>query len=130
MPREAIVCVDDESIILMTLKKELSQYFRDRFEYGIALNAVDAEALIDELMGEGVKVILIISDWLMPGIKGDEFIKKMYKKYPTIKCILLTGHATNDVIESVKEEANLIDCFFKPWNKQQLFSCIEEAVSI
>lgn len=128
MVKEAIVCVDDEAVILMTLKMELIQHFKERFEYGIALNAIDAEILIDELTSDGIKVILIISDWLMPGVKGDEFIKKMYLKYPDIKCILLTGQANKEVIEQVKREANLVDCFYKPWDKQRLFECIESVV--
>ena len=30
--------------------------------------------VIDELVGDSVEVLIIVSDWLMPGTRGDEFL--------------------------------------------------------
>jgi len=70
-PLKAILCVDDEILILLSLLRELKSFFGETFVYERATNANQAFKVIDELALEGIKLILIISDWLMPGIKGD-----------------------------------------------------------
>ena len=101
----AILCVDDEPIILISLKQELKKKFGNRFNYETAMNADEAMEVVDELAGSGISVILILSDWLMPGIKGDEFLIRVHQKYPKIQSILITGHADEKAMERVKKEA-------------------------
>lgn len=69
----AILCVDDEPIILIALKQELKKQFGNEFQYETAVNATEALEVVDDLAENGINVILILSDWRMPGIKGDEF---------------------------------------------------------
>ncbi len=73
--KKAILCVDDEMIILLALIQELKSSFGNEFLYEKATDANQAFEVIEDLELEGVKLILIISDWLMPGIKGDEFLE-------------------------------------------------------
>ena len=68
MSKKAILCVDDEAIILLSVKQELQSHFRERFIYETALSAKEALVIIDELSAEGIVFILVISDWLMPGM--------------------------------------------------------------
>ena len=69
-----IVCVDDEKFILDSLKTQLKSAFGDLYNYEIAESAVDALELIEELSDEGHSIVVIVSDWLMPGMKGDELL--------------------------------------------------------
>lgn len=78
----AILCVDDEPIILIALKQELKKQFGNEFQYETAINANEALEVVDELAQNGINVILILSDWRMPGIKGDEFLIHIHLKYP------------------------------------------------
>src|SRR6218665_1817436 len=105
LEQSAILCVDDEPIILIALKQELKKQFGNEFQYEVALNANEALAVIDELVETGVNVILILSDWLMPGIKGDEFLISIHKKYPEIRSIMITGHIDETAVARVKKEA-------------------------
>ena len=75
--RSAIVCVDDDEMILISLKQELMAHFNGKYRYEFALNAEEALQLIDELVEEKIYIILIISDWLMPVMNGDEFLMKV-----------------------------------------------------
>ena len=68
MAKRAILCVDDEAIILIALKQELKIHFGDRFTYETAINALDALKAIDELSAEGIEIAVVISDWRMPGM--------------------------------------------------------------
>ncbi|WP_010570098.1 response regulator [Leptospira broomii] len=122
--RNAILCVDDEPIILITLKQELRKQFGDEFQYEIALNGNEALEVVDELVEAGVNVILILSDWLMPGLKGDEFLILIHAKYPNIRSILITGHVDESAAERVKREAGTYAVFSKPWDSTKLMEAV------
>lgn len=130
MENRAILCVDDEIIILLSLIQELKENFGNRFFYEKATNAADALTTIDELASEGIKVILIISDWLMPGIKGDVFLEEVRKKYPEIKSIMITGQADQDAINRVQQNRSVLSVFKKPWNSRELVETISHACDI
>jgi len=130
MGKNVILCVDDEKIILNSLKVQLKDEFGKEYQYETAENAEDAEELIDELIDEGLHVLIIVSDWLMPGIKGDEFLIKIHEKHPQIVKIMLTGHAAEESIENAKKHANLHKCLSKPWTAEELTSSIREGLKI
>ena len=69
--------------------------------------------------------LIIISDWLMPVIKGDEFLINVHRKYPNSLKIMLTGQADYKSIEKTEKEADLYKCIKKPWAQSELFSCID-----
>lgn len=124
----AILIVDDEAIILMSLKQELRYKYGDTFLLEAALNATEANAIIDELAEDGVKVILIISDWLMPGIKGDEFLADVKTRHPDIRCIIISGHADADSITKARQTLHLDAFIQKPWNRMELLAAVEACV--
>jgi CheY-like chemotaxis protein len=128
MAKNVILCVDDEKIILNSLKVQLKEEFGNDYAYETAENAVDAEELIDEMVEEGCKILVIVSDWLMPGIKGDEFLIKIHKKYPQIVKIMLSGHASEEAIERAFVEANLHKCLSKPWSGEELIQTIKDGL--
>lgn len=128
MAKNVILCVDDEKIILNSLKVQLKEEFGNEFSYETAENASDAEEIIEEMVDEGCKIVVIVSDWLMPGTKGDEFLIKMHKRHPQIVKIMLSGHASPEAIERAICEANLHKCLAKPWNSEELIETIREGL--
>ncbi|TGL59727.1 response regulator [Leptospira ognonensis] len=120
LTKPAILCVDDEPILLLSLVQELKREFGNQFYFESALNPKEALEMIDELFLSGVHVILVLSDWLMPEMKGDEFLIKIHQKHPQVKSILITGHADAIAMERLKTEANTIAFFTKPWNSKEL----------
>lgn len=126
--KKSILCVDDENIVLDSLKSQLKRRLGSDFSYETALNAEEAFEIIEDLYNEGVKIVLIVSDWLMPGIKGDEFLVKVHELYPDMINILLTGRAELEAIENAKNNANLFACLEKPWAEDELISIIKKAL--
>ena len=126
MSKKAIVCVDDEAIILLSLKQELKTNFGDSFVYETALNAQDALETVESLVEDGIQVILIITDWLMPGLKGDEFLKEITSRYDNISAIMITGHADRVAIERVESDPSVLAVLTKPWNPRTLRDLISE----
>lgn len=124
--KKTILCVDDEKIILDSLKSQLKRRFANRFNYETAVNASEALEVIEEM--EGQNIIIIVSDWLMPGINGDVFLIKVHKEYPQILKIMLTGQADQDSIDNAFHNANLYKCLKKPWDEEELFAALEGAL--
>lgn len=129
MSDAAILCVDDELVILKSLEIELQSAFGDYYLYEFAESADEALEIIDELDEEEVQILIIVSDWLMPGMKGDEFLIQVHKKYPKIVKLMLTGQADEEAVERAKQYANLYRYIPKPWNNQELIEIIRSALS-
>ncbi|NET44991.1 response regulator [Okeania sp. SIO2B3] len=128
MTEAAILCVDDETVILETLQEQISRHFGDQFVYEAAESAEEALEILEELDEEGVKIVVIVSDWLMPGMRGDEFLVQVHQQFGDIKTIMLTGQADELAIQRAKKEANLYSCIYKPWREAELIKIITTAL--
>jgi DNA-binding NtrC family response regulator len=128
MSNSAILCVDDEVMILESLKEQLQRNFGDRYLYEVAEGVDEAWQVIWELYDEGIRILVIVSDWLMPGVKGDDFLIAVHERYPEIITVMLTGQADETAIERVRAEANLHACLRKPWTEAELVNTIEMAL--
>jgi len=75
-----------------------------------------------------VRVVVIVSDWLMPGQRGDEFLAEVHARFPHIGLILLTGQADAAAIRRAREEAKVTTVIRKPWSPEVLQRAIEAAL--
>jgi CheY-like chemotaxis protein len=125
---KAIVCVDDEAIILMALKRELRTAIGTSFVYESAADGNEALAVIDSLVAEGVRVVLLITDWMMPGLKGDELVREVRKRHPDIRAILVTGQADEEKMEELRREGALSAVFRKPWSREGLEAAVRACI--
>jgi CheY-like chemotaxis protein len=125
----AILCVDDESSILKVLKEQLKRCFGNQYVYEIAQSAEEAWMAIDELEQENIKILIIVSDWLMPNVRGDEFLAQVHERFPEVITVMLTGQADEAAIERARRQANLYACIHKPWTQEELQKVISTALS-
>ena len=129
MSKQVILCVDDEKIILDSLRKQLKNIYGNKYYYEFAENADDAFEIVEELVSDSLDVLVIVSDWLMPGMRGDEFLVRIHNKFPKIVKIMLTGQADEDAIHNAEENANLHRCIYKPWTESELADAISTGMS-
>jgi CheY-like chemotaxis protein len=127
--KPVILCVDDERIVLNSLRTQLAAEFGDAYIYEVAEDAEEAFELISSLNDDEVSVVVIICDWLMPGIKGDELLTRIHDKFPNMIKILLTGQADELAIDRAKKQANIHKCFSKPWSETDLLETIKSSLS-
>jgi CheY-like chemotaxis protein len=125
MPNKAILCVDDERIILLSLRDQIFKHFGDRYRYEFAESVGEAWEVIEELHQEGVKILIIVSDWLMPDIRGDEFSIQVHQRFPDIVTVLLTGQADEAAVERAYQYAKLHAYVPKPWDERTLIDLIK-----
>jgi CheY-like chemotaxis protein len=128
MKKKAIICVDDESIILESLREQLEKYFGDQYSYETAESGEEALEIIDDLEDDNIDIAIIVSDWLMPGMKGDRLLLQVDLRYPRVVKVLLTGQADQNSIDTLKELADLFALVPKPWNKEELINVINKGL--
>ena len=128
MQRQVILCIDDEKIILQALEEQLKNTFGDEYEIETSDSGDDAIEFFKELKQEGINVPVIISDYIMPGMKGDEVLKEIHKLSPGSLKILLTGHADIEGISNAINNAQLYRFIAKPWDKEDLVLTVREAI--
>ena len=126
MERKAIICIDDEIIILNSLVEQLEKHFGQDYIYEQAESAEEAYEIIDDLEDENTEIAIIVCDWLMPGMKGDEFLLNIDLKYPKVVKVLLTGQADESLVYNLKQETDRFAIVHKPWEKDELISTINE----
>jgi CheY-like chemotaxis protein len=128
MNKPVILCVDDEPDILNALKMQLKNEFKNDYFYELAESGDEALDLLKDFQEE-VQVIVVISDWLMPGIKGDELLIKVHQKYPKIIKVMLTGQADAAAVQRAVKDADLYCCLYKPWKSKELIETIKSGLA-
>ena len=128
MSKPIILCVDDESIILDALKDELQRKFSTEYDIETSDSGDDALEFIQELLDEGTDVPIVIADYIMPGMKGDELLKKIHEISPNTLNILLTGQANIEGVTNAVNYASLYRYISKPWSEDDLELTVKEAL--
>ncbi|EDN67426.1 two-component response regulator [Beggiatoa sp. PS] len=128
MPKKAILCVDDEKTVLISLKAQIKKHFGNNYTYEFAESAEEAWEVIEEFNEDDIEILIIVTDWLMPQMKGDEFLIQVHHKYPKIAKIMLTGQADEEAVERAQREANLLSCLRKPWQETELINTIRSGL--
>ena len=105
MSQQVIICVDDEKTVLRSLKAELQEAVGNDYIIEIAEGGQEALELIEELLEDGDEIPLIISDHIMPDMKGDELLKQAHIILPkSIKIMLTDYHRKNTSIRSKEKK--------------------------
>ncbi|MBT3382980.1 MAG: hybrid sensor histidine kinase/response regulator [Prolixibacteraceae bacterium] len=128
MGKKVILCIDDEEIILQALEEQLNNIFGEEYEIETSDSGEDALEYFKELIDEGINVPVVISDYIMPGMKGDELLKEIHALSPGSLKILLTGQANIEGISNAINNAQLYRYIEKPWDKDDLVLTVREAI--
>jgi two-component system, sensor histidine kinase and response regulator len=128
MGERVILCIDDEPIVLDSLKEQIQQGFQGDFLIETAESGDEALEIFDELTENGTEIPIIIADFIMPGMKGDALLTKIHDLKPKAKKILLTGQASIEGVSNAVNKANLYRFISKPWEKDDLILTLKEAL--
>jgi putative nucleotidyltransferase with HDIG domain len=113
-----MICLDDDRDFLNSLKISLPTKFRDKPNCTILFMDSPFETLemIRELVEDKEDIALLVTDQMMPNMKGIDFLKEAMKLTPRSMRVLLTGHAGMDsAIVAINE--NVLDKYLtKPVN--------------
>ncbi len=115
-----ILCVDDETHILEACKRQ----FRKSFEITTAIGGEEGLKTADEKGPFSV----VISDLMMPGMDGIQFLSKMMELYPDSVRIILTGQADLDKAIEAVNEGNIFRFLTKPCSTERLAKVLDAGV--
>ena len=126
----AVICVDDDPFILQMLGFQLGKIVDQK--YTLVEYFTEPELAlenIDELINEQIDVIFVIVDYQMPKMTGAQLIRSIKEKYPTLKCVMLSGQANRISVDELISE-NMLESFIaKPWNEDELFDAIRPLIT-
>jgi signal transduction histidine kinase len=114
-----IVIDDDEESIL----KELRILLGRTYNVHVFANPEEAEVFVDNN-----EVDLVVSDEMMPEMRGSVLLAKIHKKHPGICKIVLSGQAEKDDIVKAVNEGHIFSFLYKPAERQQLLNVIEKGL--
>lgn len=117
----AIVCVDDDPMILQMLDFQLRKHITNEkvlFEFYTNPNeALDSMKRMEEL---GVFPVLLITDFQMPEMNGADFIRAVKKEIRSINTIMLSGQANAIQVDDLVNDELLDVYVYKPWDELNL----------
>ena len=113
-----LMLVDDEERFLSTTQKLLT---KKGFDVVTAINGSEA---LEALNQKHIHVVFL--DVKMPGMDGNETLKRIKARFPLVEVIMLTGHATvESAIDGLKSGAT--DYLMKPTDIDELIKKATEA---
>ena len=116
-----IAVVDDEEMVLTSLRS----FLQLETDYDVTTYQSPQEAL-RALKEQSLD--LIVSDYLMPGMNGIEFLLEVKKIHPYATRILLTGYADKENAIKAINEVGLYQYVEKPWDNDDLKLIIQNGL--
>lgn len=127
MAKPYLLCVDDERILLESLRVELRREVGAEFQVESAESGDEALTLVRQLVMEGAELVMVISDENMPGMKGHELLAQVRKLSPPTSLVLLTGYTDLEAVRDAVNVAGLYRYLNKPWRIDELAFTIRQA---
>jgi DNA-binding NtrC family response regulator len=119
MPEPAILIVDDEKNIRLTLSRSLEELGRP------VMSAVNGEDALRQLAEHDVGVMLL--DLKMPGMDGMEVLRRVAESRPEVRVVIVTAHG--DVPNSVEAmKLGAVDFMQKPFSPDEVRAVVRGLV--
>jgi PAS domain S-box-containing protein len=129
MHKPVIICIDDEPLVLESLRMVLEEVLDRHCLIETATNGQEALELMDQLQPTGDEIALVLADYLMPGLRGDELLKQIHLRSPKTLTIMLSGQADIGGVSNALRDAKLYRYIAKPWQVQDLSLTVREALA-
>lgn len=130
MEKINIIYVDDQREVLSTISKELAE-FESLVNVEECESADEALEVLTEIDDNGDFPAVLISDHIMPGKSGIDFLCDINKdpRFASTKKILLTGMATHKDTITAINSASIDRYIEKPWKSEDLVGMVKELLT-
>ncbi len=124
-----IVCVDDDPNVLASLRDLLSNNLGDGVDIEFAECGEEALDVLEELKEDGRPFSVVVSDYIMPQMRGDDLLIEIHNKSPETVTIMLTGQSDMNGVRRAINQANLYRFIEKPFNNEDLLLTVRSALA-
>lgn len=125
-----ILLVDDEQLILDTLRIHLRTFVTDGLQILTASSGEEALAIVREELELGYYPALAIVDYMMHPMRGSEVLVELEAIAPRAKKILLTGQADLEAVRDIISQVKLYRYMEKPWQPMDMELTVATALRI
>lgn len=129
MSSKIILCVDDDLIVVRSLRDLLVRVLGPSVQVEMAANAQEALELTTELQESGLRLAVLITDFIMPRMRGDELLMRVHEQSPDTVKIMLTGQSDFEGVKRAINKANLYRFLEKPFNNADLVLTVQSALA-
>ncbi len=117
----AVICVDDDPMILQMLDFQLRKHItNEKVLFEFYTNPIEALQSIEGMEELGVSPVLLITDFQMPEMNGADFIRAVKKGFRSIHTIMLSGQANAIQVDDLVNDELLDVYLYKPWDEMNL----------
>ena len=116
--RPKIVFVDDEASVLKSLNRIFYDTDYDIHTFDTAETALERIAALEP--------DIVVSDQMMPGMKGLEFLERAYELSPISNFVMLTAFPEYNLVTNALNEGNICRFLTKPWMADEFRSLVEQ----
>ena len=125
-----ILIVDDDLILLESLKMQLESFIPDELILEAASSFEESEFITDDLAEQNIPIAIVITDFNLENYKGTDVIRMVRKKNPNSINAILTGQYDTKAIQELVNEIKLDFFFSKPWHFEEIKNFIERSIEI
>jgi len=119
--KATVLVVDDEEMVITSVKA----YLELETEYEV-LGFTEPEKAVKHM--ESNQVDIAVSDYLMPGMSGIQFLTRAKQLQPEASRVLLTGHADKQSAIQAINQVGLYQYVEKPWENAQLLLIVQNGI--
>ncbi|MFC1758996.1 response regulator [Planctomycetota bacterium] len=119
--KKTVLLVDDDAKLLQGLKRALSG---EDYELYTAISPAEAKAFLNTC-----PVDLVLSDNLMPGVLGTEFLADVHSQYPTTKLMMLSGYLPPTAAQKAMDNIGISQILNKPCKASEVATAIRDVLA-
>ena len=126
-----ILTVDDDPGVSRAVARDLRRRYGDKWRIVRAESGPDALEALRQVKLRGEQAAVLLADYRMPAMSGNEFLEQAMDIFPFAKRVLLTAYAdTNAAIEAI----NVVDLdhyLLKPWDppEEKLYPVMDDMLA-
>lgn len=119
--RKTVLLVDDDGKLLRGLVRSFAD---EDYELLTAISAAEAQVVLARH-----PVHLILSDNLMAGVFGVDFLADVRKEYPNIKLMMLSGYMSAAAAQRAIDDIGVLRVLNKPCQASDVAAAIRDALA-
>ena len=116
-----LLLVDDDA----ALTRGLMRYLGEDFNVLTAIGPAEANVILSKL-----DIDLIVSDNLMTGVLGTEFLEQVHESHPEIKLLMLSGYMPEAASKRMVAQCGVDQVLTKPCPAECVVAAIRDALEL
>ncbi len=119
---ETVLVIEDDN----NLRELLQEVLRD---YGYsAIGASDGEQGVEAFARLATSIVLVISDLMLPKVRGKQLYKKLHHIKPGVKMLFVSGHPVSEMSRGF-EPSDRVKFLQKPFDLERFVTILRELLA-